>query len=98
MIKHTVIHITVNSVGQSIGGEIQHTTPATPAHRNVLEAISAAFAIAIEREAARASNGLPEVAFGDRAAMATRLNLLMKRTNPKPYNAAVLDCINSLKN
>jgi hypothetical protein len=98
MLKTTIIHLTVNSTGRDIGGVLVHTTPATPAHRKVLEAMSFAFASALEKEGAVAMAGLHEATLGDRAAMATRLNLLIKRTNPKPYNDAVLDCINSLKN
>jgi hypothetical protein len=98
MLKTTIIHLTVNSNGRDIGGVLQHSTPATPAHQTVLEAMSAAFSIALEKEGANVANGLQDATIGDRAAMATRLNLLIKRTNPKPYNDAVLDCINSLKN
>jgi hypothetical protein len=97
MIKSTVIHLTVNSCGSDIGGEVQFTTPATPAHQAVLEAVSAAFALAVEGQGANAVNGTPEAGFGDRAAMAIRLRLLIKKGNPMPYNDAVLDCINLLK-
>lgn len=97
MLKTTVIHLTVNSNGREIGGAFQHTTPATPAHQTVIEAMSSAFAQALEAEGAKASNGLPDATFGDRAAVATRLNLLIKKSNPKGYNDAVLDCINLLK-
>ncbi len=98
MLKTTILHLTVNSTPSDIGGKLVHTTPATPSHQVILEAVSAAFSKALEDECAKAAGKQPEAAFGDRAAMATRLNLLIKRTNPKPYNDAVLDCINSLKN
>lgn len=98
MLKTTIIHLTVNSNGREIGGAFQHTTPATPAHQTVIEAMSSAFAQALEAEGASVAKGIPDATLGDRAAMATRLNLLLNKRNPKPYNDAVLDCINALKN
>ena len=98
MLKTTIIHLTVNSNGREIGGVLQHSTPATPAHQTVLEAMSSAFSQVLERQNATASKGTPDATLGDRAAMATRLNLLLNRKNPKPYNDGVLDCINALKN
>lgn len=98
MLKTTIIHLTVNSNGRDIGGVLQHSTPAAPAHQNVLEAMSFAFSQALEKEGANVAKGTPDATLGDRAAMATRLNLLISRKNPKAYNDAVLDCINALKN
>lgn len=97
MLKTTVIHLTVNSAGRDIGGALQHTTPATPAHQSILEDMASAFAVACEKQGAKAANGLPDETLGDRAALATRLNLLIKKGKPRAYNDAVLDCINLLK-
>lgn len=98
MLKTTVIHLTINSDGHRIGGVLQHTTPATPTHQAVLEAMSFAFASALEKHGASTLVGIPDATLGDRAAMATRLNLLLKKGNRPGYNDGVLDCINALKN
>jgi hypothetical protein len=98
MLKTTIIHLTVNSNGRDIGGVLAHSTPATPAHKTVIEAMSAAFSIALEKEGANAANGLPDATIAERAKLSTRFNLLLKKNGPKHYNDGVLDCINALKN
>lgn len=97
MLKTTIIHLTVSSNGRDIGGILAHSTPAMPAHQNILEAMSAAFSLALESAGANAQGGLPDATIAERAKLSARFNLLLKKSNPKGYNDAVLDCISLLK-